>query len=102
MWRVLGLVSDDETQASLVKKQKPQGLPFSHATLKDFVSRHIVKKETQFSQESLDLLNRVFDEVGGWIVRESERMAAIGGGTRVSAEHVRDAAKLYLSWEEGK
>jgi len=97
------LVSDDETQASLVKKQKiAQVLPFSHATLKDFASRHLVKKETQFSQEALDLLNQVFDEVGGWIVRESERMAAVGGRTRISAEHVRDAAKLYLSWEEEK
>jgi len=97
------LVTDEEPQASLVKKQKSvQGLPFSHTVLKDFVSRHIVKKETQFSQESLDLLNQVLDEVGGWIVRESERMAAMGGRTRIGAEHVRDAAKLYLSWEEGK
>jgi len=103
MWGVLGLVSDDETQVPLVKKHKPaQVLPFSHATLKDFASRHIVKKETQFSQEALNLLNQVFDEVGGWIVRESERMASVAGRTRVSADHVRDAAKLYLSWEEEK
>jgi histone H3/H4 len=76
--------------------------PFPRATVREFFSRHVVKKTTRVSEDAVDLMNRVFDEVGGWVVRESERMAANGGKSTISADHVRDAVKLYLGWEEGK
>jgi len=94
---------DVETQTSIIKKAtRSQGIPFSNAALKNFVSRHVVRKDTRVSQEALDLLNRVFDEVGGWIVREAEKMVATAGRATINADHVRSAAKLYLSWEEEK
>jgi len=75
-------------------------IPFSHSTLRKFFSRHVVKKKTRVSDDALDLLNRVLDEVGGWIIRESERMAANGGKSTINADHIREAVKLYLGWEE--
>lgn len=97
------LPNDDETQKVLVRDttQTPS-VPFPSSALKDFVTRHVIRKETQVSQDALDLLNRVFDEVGGWIVRESEKMALSGGRTRITADHIRGAVKLYLGWEEEK
>jgi histone H3/H4 len=77
-------------------------VPFPRATVKRFFSRHVVKKTTRVSEDAVDLMNRVFDEVGGWIVRESERMAANGGKSTIGADHVRGAVELYLGWEEGK
>ena len=97
------LPSDGETQDVLAKEvNKPKNVPFPSSILKDFVDRHVMRRETQVSQDALDLLNRVFDEVGGWIVRESEKMAACGGRTRITADHIRGAVKLYLGWEEEK
>lgn len=97
------LSSDDKTENVLVKEAAhASNIPFASSILKDFVTRHLVRKETQVSQDALDLLNRVFDEVGGWVVRESEKMATCGGRTRITADHIRGAVKLYLGWEEEK
>jgi hypothetical protein len=97
------LVGDDKTENLLVKEiPHPSSMPFPTSLLKDFVVRHVVSKETQVSQDALELLNRVFDEMGGWIVRESEKMARCGGRTRIASDHIRGAVKLYLGWEEEK
>jgi histone H3/H4 len=97
------LFNDDEAEKVLVKETiQTLNVPFSSSVLKDFVARHVVRKQTQVSQDALDLLNRVFDEVGGWIVRESENMAQSSGRTRITADHIRGAVKLYLGWEEEK
>ena len=50
--------------------------------------------------EALDLLDKLLDEVGGWIIRESEKMASSSGRSTIRAVHIRDAARLYLGWEE--
>lgn len=82
-----------------VSKALPN-IPFSRATLRKFFSRHVVKKRARVSREALDLMNRVLDDVGGWIIRESERMAASEGKSTINAKHIKGAVKQYLGWEE--
>jgi histone H3/H4 len=99
--RPFHLCTDDETHTSTLKEiKRPSGVPFSKAMLRDFIARHVVKSETRVSKDALDLLNRVLDEVGGWIIREAEKMAASSGRSTISADHIRGAVKLYLGWEE--
>jgi len=70
------------------------------ATLRKFVKRHVVRKKTRISSEALDVLDKMFDEVGGWIIRESEKMASSSGRSTIKAVHIRDAAGLYVGWGE--
>ena len=81
------------------KRMRPSSF-FPRNTLREFVRRHMVGNKTRVAPEALDLLNKLFDEVGGWIVRESEKMASSSGKSTIRAEHIRDAAELYLGWEE--
>lgn len=73
---------------------------FPAATIRRFVKRHVVGKKTRVSSEALEVLNKILDDVGGWIIRESEKMASSSGGPTIRAVHIRDAARLYLGWGE--
>jgi len=81
-------------------RKRPESSPFPRATLRNFIRRHVVKKKTRVSGEALNLLNQLLDEVGGWIVRESEKLASASGKSTIKSEHIRDAARQYLGWEE--
>jgi histone H3/H4 len=81
------------------KRVRPSSF-FPRNTIREFVKRHAVGNKTRVAPEALDLLNKLFDEVGGWIVIESEKMASSSGKSTIKAEHIRDAARLYLGWEE--
>ena len=81
-------------------RKHPESSPFPRATLRKFIQRHAVRKKTRVSREALNLLNRLLDEVGGWIVRESEKLASVSGRSTIQSEHIRDAARQYLGWEE--
>jgi histone H3/H4 len=102
------ILPPDETKQKSnpeVTKALPN-IPFSRATLKKFFVRHIVrkppivKKPTRVSRDALDLMNRVLDDIGGWVIRESERMAANEGKSTIQAKHIRAAVKQYLGGEE--
>ncbi|PIU12626.1 MAG: hypothetical protein COT21_03335 [Hadesarchaea archaeon CG08_land_8_20_14_0_20_51_8] len=81
----------------MVRKRKGRsGYPFANATLKHLVERHTVSKETRIAQEALEQLNRVLDEISGWIILESERLARDGGKKTIDIADIRDATKLYL------
>lgn len=73
---------------------------FSNATLREFVTSHVIKKDTRIAQDALDRLNQIMDVLGGWIIREAERMASSEGKSTISLEHVRSAVRLYLGLEE--
>ena len=82
------------------KNTKQVATFFPTATLRKFVKRHAVGKKTRISPGALSVLNKMLDEVGGWIIRESEKLASSSGRSTIKAVHIRDAARLYLSWEE--
>ncbi|MFQ6115940.1 MAG: hypothetical protein ACE5NG_17910 [bacterium] len=82
------------------KNTKQVATFFSAATLKKFVKRHVVGKKTRISSEALGTLDKMLDEVGGWVIRESEKMASSSGRSTIKAVHIRDAARLYIGWGE--
>lgn len=82
------------------KNRKRPSSFFPRNTLRNFVKGHLVGKKTRVASEALDLLDKLLDEVGGWIVRESEKMASSSGRSTIRTEHIRDAARLYLGWGE--
>jgi histone H3/H4 len=61
-----------------------------------------VNKETRITQDALEQLNRILNEVGGWIIRESEKLASNGGKKTIDVADIRDATKLYLGLEAEK
>ena len=100
MYIFVGMPMNDEVlEVKVSEKKTIPGVPFPNATLKKFIMRHIVNKDMRVSKEALNVLNRIFDEIGGWIIREAEKMAVSGGMSTISAEHVRDAARFYFGWE---
>lgn len=84
------------------RKKRHSGFPFPNAVLKRLIERHRVSKETRIAQEALERLNRVLDEISGWIIRESEKLATGGGRKTVAIADIRDATKLYLGLEVGE
>lgn len=83
-------------------KKHHSGVPFPNAVLKHLIERHRVSKETRIAGEALQRLSRILDEVSGWIIRESERLATGASKKTIDATDIRDATKLYLSLEEEK
>jgi histone H3/H4 len=49
---------------------------FPRAILRNFVKRHVVGEKTRISSDALETLDKMLDEVAGWIIRESEKMAS--------------------------
>jgi len=84
------------------RRKNRLGYPFANAALKRLVERHRVSKETRIAGGALEQLNRVLDEISGWVVREAEKLATCGGRKTIDVVDIRDATKLYLGLEVEK
>jgi len=79
-----------------VKSKKLVELPFPKATLKRIALRHKIQNNTRISEDGLEQLGKSFDELIGWIIRESERLATNEGKSTITSEHINDAIKIYF------
>ena len=83
-----------EDEKTLVK------LPFPKATLKRIATRQKLQKETRISEESLQQLNVLLDELSGWIIREAEKLAFNEGKSTIKAKHINQAVEIYFGKRE--
>ena len=78
------------------KDKKLVATVFPKATLKRIIREHKVREETRISEKSIEELNAVLDELVGWIVRESEKLANNEGKLTITPKHIREATKIYF------
>ena len=82
------------------ENKKLVDLAFPKTTLKKIVSKHKIQKNTRISEEALKQLSITLDELTGWIIRESEKLAINGGRSIITSKHITDAVKIYFGEEE--
>jgi histone H3/H4 len=70
--------------------------PFPKATLRRIALKHRIQTGTRISDNALLMINEVMNEILGWIIRESERIAISEGKKSINEEHIREAIKMYF------
>jgi len=83
-----------------MKNKRFVDLAFPKTSLKRIVSKHKVQQNTHISEEALELLSSFLDELAGWVICESEKLATNGGRSIITSKHITDAVKIYFGEEE--
>ena len=80
------------------KKEGKKGVrpPLPKATLRRIFLKHKVRRETRISENGLNRLGIILDELAGWIIREAEKLVSNEGKLTISSKHISDAVKIYF------